>query len=195
MSGVGEASLVLGIISSLIAIIGAAKKVYDTANDTSGLPNAFHKVVVKLPIVLVILKQADDYIRQTQADQDTRDAFQIILRRCETSAKELHEIFARVIPKDGASTFERYISAARKIGQGGRVENLVADILKEIGLLLASSSFATQKSLQAVEVALADISLIEPSLPTNFTTIPPPETKVLQQIQFNNNLICKFSLL
>ncbi|KAH7309353.1 hypothetical protein BKA65DRAFT_171786 [Rhexocercosporidium sp. MPI-PUGE-AT-0058] len=189
MSGVGEASLVLGIISSIIAIVTAAKNIYDAANDTSGLPKAFHKVAAKLPIVVVILTQANEYIHHSQVDQSTRDAFKIILYRCEASSKELHEIFARVVPKDGASRVERYISAARKIGQGGRVEDLIAEILKEIGLLLTSSSFATQKTLQTFEGALADISLIEPSLPANFTTISSPKVKVLRQIQYNDNSI------
>ncbi|KAH9218174.1 hypothetical protein DL95DRAFT_385956, partial [Leptodontidium sp. 2 PMI_412] len=186
MSGVGEASLVLGIISSIIAIVTAAKNIYDAANDTSGLPKAFHKVAAKLPIVVVILKQADEYIHQPQVDQGAKDAFKIILSRCEASAKELHEIFAKVVPKDGASRVERYFSAARKIGRGGRVEDLIAEILKEIGLLIACSSFATQKTLQAVEGALADISLIEPSLPANFTTVQPSRVKILQQIQYND---------
>lgn len=186
MSGVGEASLVLGIISSIIAIVTAAKNIYDAANDTSGLPKAFHKVAAKLPIVVVILKQADEYIHQPQVDQGAQHAFKIILSRCEASAKELHEIFAKVVPKDGASRVERYFSAARKIGRGGRVEDLIAEILKEIGLLIACSSFATQKTLQAVEGALADISLIEPSLPANFTIVQPSRVKILQQIQYND---------
>lgn len=36
MSGVAEASLVLGLVSSIIAIIDATKRVYDAANGTTG---------------------------------------------------------------------------------------------------------------------------------------------------------------
>ncbi|KAL2066085.1 hypothetical protein VTL71DRAFT_2156 [Oculimacula yallundae] len=187
MSGVGEASLVLGIISSIIAIVTAAKNIYDAANDTSGLPKAFHKVVAKLPMVVVILRQADEYIHISNVDQDTRDAFTSILRRCDTSAKELHGIFNKVIPREGSSRVERYVSAAKKIGQGGRVEDLMAELLKEIGLLLASSSFASQKMLQSVEGALADVSLVEPSLPASFTAVPLTRVKTLHQLQYNED--------
>ncbi|PVH72339.1 hypothetical protein DL98DRAFT_610936 [Cadophora sp. DSE1049] len=178
MSGVGEASLVLGIISSIISIVTAAKHIYDTANDASGLPKAFHRVAAKLPIVVLILEQANEYIQKPQVDQVTRDAFGTVLSRCELSAKELREIFARALPKDGTSRVEKYFSAAKKIGQGSRVQELTADILQEIGLLLASSSFATQQAVQAVERALGDVS-------ANFTTIPPP--RILQQIQYSDD--------
>ena len=112
-------------------------------NDASGLPKGFHKVAAKLPIVVLILEQATEYVQKPQVDQTTRDAFGTVLWRCELSAKELREIFARALPNNGSSRVDKYLSAAKKTGQGSRVQELVADILQEIGLLLASSSFAT----------------------------------------------------
>jgi hypothetical protein len=41
MSGVGEASLVLGIISSILSIIDAANKFYQAVEDEAGLPANF----------------------------------------------------------------------------------------------------------------------------------------------------------
>ena len=38
MSGVGEAGLVLGLVSSSIAIFDAAQQIYEAASDISGLP-------------------------------------------------------------------------------------------------------------------------------------------------------------
>ncbi|KAH7388926.1 hypothetical protein BKA64DRAFT_679367 [Cadophora sp. MPI-SDFR-AT-0126] len=190
MSGVGEASLVLGIISSIISIVTAAKNIYDAANDASGLPKAFHKVAAKLPIVVLILEQANEYIRQPQIEQATRDAFGTVLSRCELSAKELREIFARALPKDGSSRVDKYLYAAKKIGQGSRVQELISDILQEIELLLASSSFATQQAVGAVERALGDFSATESSLQADLT-IPPPRN--LQQIQYSDGRIHKRS--
>ncbi|OBT69193.1 hypothetical protein VE03_01933 [Pseudogymnoascus sp. 23342-1-I1] len=161
MSGIAEASLVLGIISSIISIVTAAKNIYDVAKDKSGLPRAFHHVAAKLPIVLVILKQASDYAQRPEVDEDTRDAFQGILSRCETSAKELREIFEKSIPKEGASRFDRSVTAARTVRKGSRVEDLIAEILKEIALLLASSSFASQNLIQKFDEALEKVSLAD----------------------------------
>lgn len=170
MSGIAEAGLVLGIISSIISIVTAAKNVFDAARDKSGLPRAFHHVAAKLPIVIVILKQANDYAQRPEVDEDTRDAFQGILIRCETSAKELREIFEKSIPKEGASRFDRSVTAARTVRRGSRVEDLIAEILKEIALLLASSSFASQNLIQKFDEALEKVSLADAHTPEQMIT-------------------------
>lgn len=187
MSGVGEASLVLGIISSIIAIIDATKKVYDAANDVNGLPKAFRNVAAKLPIVLIILREAAEYIEKSDVDQETRDVFQEVLNRCERSASKLRGMFEKVIPKEGASRFDKYFTAAKSLGNGSRVEDLVKDILKEINLLSACFSFATQRRLES---ALEEVSMIEPSLPDGFTAKLPnkiksgPDRIKLQEIRY-----------
>lgn len=170
MSGIAEASLALGIISSIISIVTAAKNIYDAAKDKNGLPKAFHHVAAKLPIVVVILKQASDYARRAEVDENTRDAFQGILSRCETSAKELQVIFEKSIPKEGASRFDRSVTAARTIRKGSRVEDLIAEILKEIALLLASSSFASQNLLQRFDEELEKVSLADSHASENLIT-------------------------
>jgi len=58
MSG-AEAALVLGLISSAIAIIDASQKIYDAAKDASGLHKAFKKVAENIPLVLDTLKAAE----------------------------------------------------------------------------------------------------------------------------------------
>ena len=169
----------LGIISSIISIVTAAKNIYDAAKDKNGLPKAFHHVAAKLPIVIVILKQASDYAQRPKVDNNTRDAFQGILSRCETSAKELQEIFEKSIPKEGASRFDRSVSAARTLRKGSRVEDLIAEILKEIALLLASSSFASQNLLQKFDEALEKVSLAD--VQTTEQLITPISSRVNSQ--------------
>jgi hypothetical protein len=51
MVGVGEASLVLGIISSVIAIIDATKQVYEAVEDEADLPTNFKKSATKFPLI------------------------------------------------------------------------------------------------------------------------------------------------
>lgn len=41
----------LGLISSVIAIVDATKKVFDAASDAAGLPEAFREVSGRLPLV------------------------------------------------------------------------------------------------------------------------------------------------
>jgi hypothetical protein len=169
MSGVGEASLALGLISSIIQIITAAKDLYDTANDVNGLPKAFHDVAAKLPIILILLKEAEEYTKSPGVDLKTCDAFRRILGPSKKRAQELHEIFTKVLPKEDASRLERYVSAVRKLGKGGRVENLIGEILKEMNLLSAYFSFP-ESTRRAIASAWEEVLLMEPSLIESFDT-------------------------
>jgi hypothetical protein len=74
MSGVGEASLVLGIISSIIAIIDAINQVYEAVKDEAGLPTNFKKSATKLPLISKLLEDAEGYINNT-ADESIKAAF------------------------------------------------------------------------------------------------------------------------
>jgi hypothetical protein len=167
MSGVGEASLVLGLISSIIQIITAAKDVYNAANDASGLPRAFHDVANKLPIILVLLKQADEFANRPGVNVETCEAFRRILEPSKRRSQELHEIFTKVIPKGNSSWVERYSSAVRKLGKGGRVENLIEEILRDMSLFSAYFAFpeATERALLTAleEMKSMDTSLTDKS--------------------------------
>ena len=185
MSGVGEAGLALGLISSIIQIITAAKDLYDAANDASGLPKAFHNVAAKLPIILILLKEAEEYTKSPGVDLKTCDAFRRILAPGKKRAQELHEIFTKVLPKEGASRIERYVSAARKLGKGGRVENLIGEILKEMNLLSAYFSFP-ESTRKAIATAWEEVLMMEPSLPEHLDTDATEGTRfmTLKELKF-----------
>lgn len=74
MSGVGEAGLVLGIISSIISIIDATKQLYEAIEDEAGLPTNFKKSATKLPIIAKLLEDAERYINNS-ADESIKAAF------------------------------------------------------------------------------------------------------------------------
>jgi hypothetical protein len=137
------------------------------ANDVSGLPKAFKDVATKLDIIHLLLEEAEQHIKDSDVDQKAFETLTKILGSCKKRANQLHEIFTKVIPKDGASRFDRYLKAARKLGKGGRVENLVGEIFKEISLLETYFSFS-ESTEKAVANALHEILMIEPSLPDSF---------------------------
>ena len=135
MSGVGEAGLVLGIISSIISVVTATKELYDAANDANSLPKAFHNVATNLDLILALLREAKEFTKRPDVDPSDREAFKAILERCQKSADELQEIFTRVIHKEGATRLDRYWAAAKKLGKGGRVGELSGEILQQMTLL------------------------------------------------------------
>lgn len=133
MSGIEAAGLVLGIISAIISIIDATHQVYKAVKDEAGLPTNFKKSATKLPLISKLLGDAETYVKAS--DEATRTAFTPTLEDCKSRAIQIQELFNKVMPKEGESRWDRYVKAARTIGKGGHVENLVGGILDDLQFL------------------------------------------------------------
>ncbi|TGO70873.1 hypothetical protein BELL_0652g00010 [Botrytis elliptica] len=172
MSGIGEASLVLGIISSIIAIIETTKQVYDAIEDEAGLPKNFKKSATKLPLISQLLEDAERYIN-TATDDSIKAAFTPTLEDCKLQAIQLQELFEKVMPKGSDSRWDRYVKAARTIGKKGRVENLVGGILDDLQLLATRfPQVLTSRGKEKLENAIEEVAQMEPSLPDGFEQMP-----------------------
>jgi hypothetical protein len=172
MSGVGEASLVLGIISAIISIIDATYQVYEAVEDEAGLPTNFKKSATKLPLILKLLDDAERYANSV-ADESTKAAFTPTLENCKVQAIHLQELFEKVMPEEGDSRWDRYVKAARTIGKGGRVESLVGGILDALQLLATRfPEVTTSRGKEQLAKAIEEVTGMEPSLPDDFEKMP-----------------------
>lgn len=172
MSGVGEASLVLGLISSILSIIDATRQVYDAVNDETGLPKNFRQTAARLPLVSSLLEDAEGYVDGT-VDVRAKDALAETLKNCKTRAENLHELFEKVLPVEGDSRIDRYAKAARSIGKGGRVETLMAGILGDLQLLtLEFPGVTNARRKENLTRAVQDVQNMEPSLDDGFQKSP-----------------------
>jgi alkaline phosphatase len=172
MSGVGEASLVLGIISSIISIIDATKQVYEAIEDEVGLPTNFKKSATRLPLISKLLEDAERYVNNT-ADESIKAAFASTLEDCKVQATQLQELFEKVMPEESDSRWDRYVKAARTIGKGGRVESLVGGILDDLQLLATRfPEVTTPRGKDQLAKAIEEVTKMEPSLPDGFEQTP-----------------------
>ncbi|KAH8758068.1 Pfs, NACHT and WD domain protein [Hyaloscypha sp. PMI_1271] len=172
MSGVGEAGLVLGIISSIISIIDATKQLYEAAKDEAGLPTNFKKSATKLPLIAKLLEDTERYINNS-ADESIKAAFIPTLEDCKVQATLLEELFEKVMPEEGDSRWDRYAKAARTIGKGGRVESLMKGILDNLQLLATRfPEVTTQRGKDQLAIAVEEVTKMEPSLPDSFEQMP-----------------------
>ena len=168
MSGVGEAGLVLGIISSIISIINTTKQVYEAIEDEAGLPKIFKKSATKLPLISKLLEDAERYI-SNGADESIEAAFTPTLEDCKVQATHLQELFEKVMPEDGDSRWGRYMRAARTIGKGGHVESLVGRILDDLQLLATRfPEVTTPRGKDQLAEAVEEVTNMEPSLLDGF---------------------------
>jgi alkaline phosphatase len=172
MSGGGEASLVLGIISSIISIIDATKQVYEAVEDEASLPTNFKKSGTKLPLISKLLEDAERYVNNA-ADESIKPAFTPTLEHCKVQAADLQQLFGKVMPEDGNSRLDRYVKAARTIGKGGRVESLIKGILDDLQLLVTKFPEVTNtRGKEQLTKAIQEVSKMEPSLPDGFEEAP-----------------------
>ena len=185
MSG-AEVITVLGLISSVIAIIEASRDLYDAASSVEGLHEAFRTVSQNIPLVLNILRDCKkvqehidrDYSSTTDADQkrdieESNKAVEPLLTTCQEDVKRLQEIFQKVVPGDEASWLERYKKAAHAVlpGKKRKVEDLMKEILEKLQLLQTSRFFKSEneqkneKKAKELETAIGQLSELPSSLP------------------------------
>lgn len=170
MSG-AEAFAILGVISSIISIVDGTKQVYDAASDTKGLPEAFREVAARLPIVHTILSSAKLQVEKGDADEDSCKGAKEVVEDCKKKAQKLEKLFQRVIPADGASKTEKYISAFKTLGKGSRVETLMKGMLEDVQLLAVNHGMGTETEIQRKQVAEAieEVTALPSSLPEHAT--------------------------
>ncbi|KAI7227084.1 hypothetical protein KC330_g8558 [Hortaea werneckii] len=188
MSG-AEVITVLGLISSVITIIETSRDVFDAAASADGLHEAFRAVSKNIPLVLNILRDCkttqelveQDYSLTVDEDlksdiEESNKAIKPLIQACQDDAKQLQQIFQKVVPEDDTSRVERYKKAARAVlpGKKRRVEDLMKNILEKLQLLHTSRFFKSENERtnenrsKELDTAITQLSeLSSSSLPEN----------------------------
>jgi hypothetical protein len=178
MSG-AEVGLVLGIISSVIAIIDGSQKWYDAAKDAKGLHEAFRKVAENVPLVLDTLRAVERAQKQVQDtwqnfDDTQKEGFEKsakaikpVFQTCKVNAKALREIFEEVVPGDEAGRLERYAMALKAIfpDKQRKVESLMKEILEKLQLLHTHHYFDHAVDKLKIDASIKDLLTVKSSLP------------------------------
>ncbi|KAG8526141.1 uncharacterized protein KY384_000134 [Bacidia gigantensis] len=166
MSG-AEAIAVLGVVSSIVAIVDAAQKIYSTAKESHGLPEAFREVASRLPIVENILSSVKENIGSDEVDEDSCRGVRDVAKVCEEKAERLRNLFQKAIPREGTPDLKRYYMAVKAYGKGNEVETLMKGILEDTQLLVCERGIqtATLSQQKAIAEAIQQISPTPPSVP------------------------------
>jgi vacuolar-type H+-ATPase subunit E/Vma4 len=160
-----EAGSVISLISGLISIIEATKAVYDAAKDAKGQPEAFRQVAARLPLIIEILRSAEE--RRQALDETAQEALKPILESCKAKAENLKKTFQKVVRKDDDKWYERYKKALDTSGKADVVEYLMEGILKDIQVLVCERLMGTATEAQVTEIqeAINEMNEMPSSLP------------------------------
>ena len=154
MSGVSEAGLVLGLVSSSIAIFEAAQEIYEAASDANGLPKKFRLAAEQIPLVYNALTLAKENIDAKNITGKTLQNIKPVLDQCERSAAGVKNIFEKTIPTRDASRAERLTKAVGLKIKSSKVQKYMEAIFKSMELLAQNQVFQDAETLEDIKTAI-----------------------------------------
>lgn len=160
MSGIGEVSAVLGLISSIIAIFEAAQEVYQAANDTGGLPRKFRAAAEQIPLVYHALSLAERNINTRSVGEGALQSAKPVLERCKECAASVKDIFDKTIPAKDASRAERLTKAVGIKVKSNKVKEHMEEVVKNMELLAQNQVFQDAETLKDIKEAMEQLSNI-----------------------------------
>ncbi|KIX03237.1 uncharacterized protein Z518_06789 [Rhinocladiella mackenziei CBS 650.93] len=158
MSGIGEASAVLGLISSVIAIYEAAHEVYEAASDTKGLPRKFRAAAEQIPMVYHTLSLAEQNIKAKAVSEAALQSAMPVLERCKESAASVKDIFDKTIPAKDASRAECLRKAVGIKMKSNKVKEYMEEVVKNMELLAQNQVFQDAEALKDIKEAIEQLS-------------------------------------
>ncbi|KAL7949508.1 hypothetical protein V8C42DRAFT_341465 [Trichoderma barbatum] len=145
----------IGIISGVIAIVDASRKIYEAVEDASGLPQSFRDVDARLPAVQETLETTRETLKEEEGGEQlgisriqSRDAMAKILKSCYDKAVALNKTLQAAMPTQGASKAKRYIKAIKIFSTANEVDTLMKGILADIQVLAANHSVKSATKTQ-----------------------------------------------
>ena len=158
MSGIGEAGLVLGLISSTIAIFEAAQAIYEAASDTSGLPKKLRVVVEQIPLVYNALGLAEKNFKANNVTPEAVRNAKPVLEQCKKSATSLKDILDTSIPVKDASRVERLKKVVGLKRKSNKAKEYMEVVCKSMELLAQNQVFQDAEALEDIKAAIEQLT-------------------------------------
>lgn len=145
---------VIGAISAVINIIDASIKIYESAQMDLKLSQTFEAVGRRLPIITHILRTCKNDLEVDKYSMPTEvcAALGSILDACDEKARRLREIFEKVVPGESHTWRKRYAMVARRLGKGGKVDELIASITQDVQLIVNNHAMSNARSEENIQL-------------------------------------------
>lgn len=152
--------------SSVIGIVESTKQIYEAAKDAKGLTKAFHEVGERLGMVTVILEGAKEFDEANMKLARQKIVLEYV-ETCQKRAKDLNDLFEKVLKKVDDGWKQRYIKAFKAAGKGSEVEALMRKLLDDVELLASEKGLRTSTEDQRRQLfeAVEELAALTPSVP------------------------------
>ncbi|KAI1455836.1 hypothetical protein F4805DRAFT_255278 [Annulohypoxylon moriforme] len=145
---------VVGLISSIIAIIDTSLRIYEAIDDVMGLPRSFRDVAARLPLVHNTLEITSKglFDKEDVPSATPYIALTKVLESCHKKAVALQKALQAVMPTTGASRIERYLKALKTIPTTDKVKNLMNGILEDLQVLTGNHAVKIATQTQSIRL-------------------------------------------
>ncbi|KAJ5640322.1 uncharacterized protein N7484_008184 [Penicillium longicatenatum] len=145
---------VIGAISAVIALVETSIKIYDSAQKDINISETFKAVHRRLPVILDTLATCKGNLepRKDSIPEDVGEALEKTLYDCRTKARNLEEIFQKIVPGESDTREQRYLKVLRRLGKGNKVEELMLGLAEDVQLLVNHSAVKSANQSQNAEL-------------------------------------------
>lgn len=146
-------SEIIGLVSSIIAIVDASIKIYEAVGDSSGLPSQFRDAAARLPAVQNTLENTRTALAEEEENESlltskSYEALSRVLESCFAKTTSLNKILQALKPNEATSPVRRCIKAFKALPNADRVECLMNGILRDVEVLAANHTVKSATRLQ-----------------------------------------------
>jgi hypothetical protein len=129
---------VISLLSGIITLIEAPIKLYDSAQKDIELRETLGAVRRRLPIIHDILATCKENLerREESISKDVCKGLEATLYACDTKAKNLEEIFEKIVPSETDTREQLSLKIFRRLGNGNKTEKLMIGLAEDVQLLV-----------------------------------------------------------
>jgi hypothetical protein len=155
MSGVGEASAMLGLITGSIDLIKLSIEIYKAAQGKA--PSRIRAVARELPSIVKLLEDADVKAQGAPSDSIWNQV-KPDLERCRAECAALHTLFENICPANQSNPTQRIWKSTFAIVRGKRseAEEHLAAIFKTLSVLGTHHVITNTRLLEEVKETLEE---------------------------------------
>jgi NACHT NTPase-like protein len=153
LTEMAEALAVVGVVSSIVGLVGFGSKVLHRLNDCRGeIPETFKHVKDELPILLETLDQTKVAVEKGSIKEETKKALLLVVSGCQTQITLLDNLIARSLPQEEDSWRKKAGKAIFSLRQDAKVTKITAVLRTHIQSLTcyrvaASSTLQTANGM------------------------------------------------
>lgn len=156
----GEAGLVLGLISSIITIFEATHEIYEAATDANGLPKKLRVVAEQIPLVYNALGLAEKNLRANRVTQEAVLSTKPVLEQCKDNAAKVKDIFEQTLPAQNASRAERLKKAVGLKIKSTKAKEYMEQVVESMDLLAQQQVFQDAETLEEIKAAMDQLTSV-----------------------------------